>query len=172
MSDETGATLSELLTRLEGIVEPAPVSWVPQTVSWLVLGIVLLGLVFVLAFWSIRRWRSNRYRREALAELAAIEKRLRAGDHGAIVTVAVLLRRVALHIAPRERVASLTGEKWLGFLNGHVRHSVFTESAARLLIDVAYAPLTPPARDRSGGYSDDRMELVGCARSWVRRHHA
>ena len=172
MSDETGATLSELLTRLEDIVEPAPVSWVPQTVAWWVLGVVLLGLIFFLAFGVIRRWRSNRYRREALEELAAIEKRLRAGDHGAIVTVAVVLRRVALHIAPRERVASLTGEKWLGFLNGHVRDSVFTESAARLLIDVAYAPLTPPARDRSGGYGDDRMELVGCARSWVRRHHA
>ncbi len=172
MSDETGATLSELLTRLEGIVEPPPVSWVPQTIAWWVLGIVLLGLVFLLAFLLIRRWRSNRYRREALAELAEIEKRLRTGDHGAIVAVAVMLRRVALHIAPRERVASLTGENWLGFLNSHVRHSVFTESAARLLIDVAYAPQTPPARDRSGEYSDDRMELIGCARSWVRRHHA
>jgi hypothetical protein len=143
------------------------VSWVPQTIAWWVLGSVLLGLVFFLALWWIRRWRSNRYRREALAELAVIEKRLRAGDHGAIVTVAVLLRRVALHIAPRER-----GEKWLGFLNGHVRHSVFTERAARLLIDVAYAPLTPPAGGLSGEDSDDRMELVGCARSWVRRHHA
>ena len=57
MSDETGATLSELLTRLEDIVEPPPASWVPQTISWWVLGIVLLGLVFLLAFWSIRRWR-------------------------------------------------------------------------------------------------------------------
>jgi len=172
MSAEIGVTLSELLTRLEDIVEPAPVSWVPQTIAWWVLGIVLLGLVFLLAFWWIRRWRSNRYRREALVELAAIEKRLRAGDHGAIVTVAVLLRRVALHIAPRERVASLTGEKWLDFLNGHVRDSAFTERAARLLIDVAYAPLTPPERGQSGEGSDDRMELVGCARSWVRRHHA
>lgn len=172
MSEETGPTLSELLTRLDDIVEPAPVSWMPQTVAWWLLGIVLLGLIFFLAFWLIRRWRSNRYRREALAELAAIEKRLHTGDYGAIVTVAVVLRRVALHISPRERVASLTGEKWLGFLNDHTRRSIFTERASRLLVDVAYAPLTSPERDGGGGHGDHRMELVGCARSWVRRHHA
>jgi len=166
MNDDRGMTLSELLARLEGIVEPAPVSWAPQTAGWWVLGIVLLGLAFGLTFWVIRRWRSNRYRREALAQLTAIEKRLLAGDHGAIVTVAVVLRRVALYIAPRERVASLSGEKWLGFLNDHVRHSVFTEG----LIDIPYAPL---AAEAGGGEELDAWtELVGCARSWVRRHHA
>jgi len=84
--------------------------------------------------------------------------------------VAVVLRRVALYIAPRERVASLSGEKCLGFLNDHVRHSVFTEGAARLLIDIPYAPF---AAEAGGGEDVDAWtELVGCARSWVRRHHA
>jgi hypothetical protein len=172
MSDGTEATLTELLARLEGIVEPTPVSWAPQTVGWWVLGVVLLGLVSILTLWLIRRWRSDRYRREALIELTSIEKRLHAGEHGAIVAVAIVLRRVALHIAPRERVASLTGERWLGFLNDHVRRSVFTDGAARLLVEVAYAPLAPLACDRNAGDSDDRTELVGCARNWVRRHHA
>jgi hypothetical protein len=170
MNDDRGTTLSELLARLEGIVEPTPVSWAPQTAAWWILGIVLLGLAFGLTFWVTRRWRSNRYRREALAELTAIQMRLLAGDHGAIVTVAVVLRRVALYIAPRERVASLSGEKWLDFLNGRVRHSVFTEGAARLLIDIPYAPLAPEAG--GGEELDAWTELVGCARSWVRRHHA
>jgi hypothetical protein len=170
MNDDREMTLSELLARLEGIVEPAPVSWAPQTAGWWALGIVLLGLAFGLTFWVTRRWYSNRYRREALAELTAIEKRLLAGDHGAISTVAVVLRRVALYIAPRERVASLSGEKWLDFLNDHVRHSVFTEGAARLLIDIPYAPL---AAEAGGGEDVDAWtELVGCARTWVQRHHA
>jgi len=170
MSEGTDATLSELLARLEDIVEPAPVSWAPQTAAWGVLGLVLVGLGLGFTFWAIRRWRSNLYRREALAELTSIEKKLLAGDCGAIVGVAVVLRRVALHIAPREAVASLTGEMWLGFLNGHVRHPVFTESTARLLIDVAYAPFVP-AED-VGEDHGAWAELLGGARSWVRRHHA
>jgi hypothetical protein len=169
MNEDQGATLSKLLARLEGIVEPAPVSWVPQTTAWWVVGFVLLGLGFGLSIWAIRHWRSNRYRREALTELTAIESRLLAGDPSAIVTVAVVLRRVALHITPRERVASLTGEKWLGFLNDHVRQPTFTQDAARLLIDVAYAPLVPTRDDEE---DDVWTELIGGARNWVRRHHA
>ncbi len=38
MNDDRGTTLSELLARLEGIVEPAPVSWAPQTAAWWILG--------------------------------------------------------------------------------------------------------------------------------------
>jgi hypothetical protein len=169
MNQDQGATLSELLARLEGIVEPAPVCWAPQTTAWWVVGLVLLGLGFGSSIWAIRRWRSNRYRREALTELTAIESRLLAGDPSAIISVAVVLRRVALHITPRERVASLTGEKWLGFLNDHVRQPAFTEDAARLLIDVAYAPLVPPRDDDE---DDVWTEFIGGARNWVRRHHA
>jgi hypothetical protein len=169
MNEDQGATLSELLARLEGIVEPAPVSWAPQTIGWWFVGFVLLGLAFGLSIWAIRHWRSNRYRREALTELTAIESRLLAGDRSAIVTVAVVLRRVALHITARERVASLTGEKWLGFLNDHVGQPAFTEDAARVLIDLAYAPLVPAKGDDE---DDVWTELVGGARNWVRRHHA
>ncbi len=102
-------TLSDLIDLLVPPPEPAPVSMVPQTVGWVVLGVLLaLGLAWV-AWKRWRRWQANAYRRAALEELE------RAGDDPA--AIAVILRRAALAAWPRGDVASLSGDDWLRFLD-------------------------------------------------------
>jgi hypothetical protein len=167
MSNGAATTVPELLARLEDVAVPAPVSWMPQTAAWAVLGVALAVGASVLTVWAIRRWRSNRYRREALGELAEIEGRLAAGDPSASASVAVLLRRVALHIAPRKDVASLSGESWLEFLDGRVKGTPFTTGAGRRLLEVPYAPPAQMASTR-----DDGPELLSRARQWIRQHRA
>ena len=64
--------MNQDLSRLHDIALPEPVSWMPQTIGWL----VLLGLMVVLGAWltftMYRRHKANRYRRLALLELAQI----------------------------------------------------------------------------------------------------
>ena len=54
---------------LHEIVSPEPINWMPQTLGWQILGLVLaIGLLR--RFWRLfRSWLRNRYRREAQARL-------------------------------------------------------------------------------------------------------
>ena len=64
------------LERLLDIIAPPPAPWWPPPPGWYwVLGF-LLFLVLVLVFRFFRLWQQNRYRREALAELARHEAAL------------------------------------------------------------------------------------------------
>ncbi|QHD01378.1 alpha-2 type XI collagen [Pseudomonas sp. S04] len=78
---------------------PAPVSYLPQTWGWwLLLGLLLVGLLA----WAGRRywlWRRDRYRREALARLAELQ---RSSDPlAALRELPELLKRVALSMPSR-----------------------------------------------------------------------
>jgi len=59
------------LDKLHDFYQPSPPAWTPQTIGWYVV-FVLFGLLIVwLIFRTVRHWMRNRYRREALRELAA-----------------------------------------------------------------------------------------------------
>jgi hypothetical protein len=103
------------LQALQEISPPAPVAYIPQTIGWLVI-LLLLVLALAAGGWRwLRRYRANRYRREALAALAQIEAHL--NDAAALRELPALVKRVALSFAPREQVAALSGEQWLGFID-------------------------------------------------------
>lgn len=167
MSDTAETTIPDLLARLEDIAVPEPVSWMPQTTAWAFLAAALSFAAIAMAIWALRRWRANRYRREALHELGQLEARWAAGDPSAAASVATLLRRVALQIAPRESVASLAGDAWLGFLDDRVKGELFRSGVGRRLLDLAYAPA-----EGLGLEGDGRAELLARARRWIRFHRA
>lgn len=161
-------TPSEALQGLHEIVAPAPASWVPQTVGWYVLGVlILLGLTWWAALWYRRR-QANRYRGVALAELDRI-RRLATQPSSrihALRDLPVLVKRVALSFAPRTRVASLAGDDWLHFLDGTLGGDEFSRGAGRLLVGLGYWPearletLEQPELDAC-------LDLVG---RWISRH--
>lgn len=99
---------STSLDRLHDIVLPPEVPWWPPAPGWyLVLGILLL-LVLVLGHRAWQRYQANAYRRAALRELAVAQD---------VPSIAELLRRTALAVAPREEIAALTGDAWLDWLS-------------------------------------------------------
>ena len=167
MSRRDPARLSDLLARLEDIVEPPAVSWVPQTPLSIASCVLLSVSIIFLAAWIFRRYRANRYRREALAELDEIERKLAKGDLEAAASIAVVLRRAAIHIEGRERVASMDGPAWLRLLDEHVPNPLFTTGTGPLLLEIPYAPT-----DRIASNESVRAELVARARRWVRSHRA
>jgi hypothetical protein len=158
------------LENLHEIVLPDPVSWMPQTIGWY----AALGVVLLLAGWwvysRLRRFRTNRYRRFALAEIEVIERELRQPEKRAkaLAAIPVLVKRTALSTFPRAEVASLSGEQWLAFLDKTVGGREFREGEGRLLPELAYAPGA-----RIASLPDERIsKLLQIVTLWIRRHVA
>ncbi|NOD46171.1 MULTISPECIES: DUF4381 domain-containing protein [unclassified Ruegeria] len=148
--DVEGKSLVDLLDMLEPAPAPGPVSMVPQTWGWVVLGVLVAGLIAFGAHAYLRHRRMNAYRREALTELAV------AKDNPA--KIAEILRRAALVAFPRSRVAALHGDEWISFLTQTSDHTHFSDVEARVLTAAPYT--TIPASP----------ELTKLAQQWIRSH--
>ncbi|MBF0154462.1 MAG: DUF4381 domain-containing protein [Magnetococcales bacterium] len=150
------------LAGLRGLHDPAPIPlWPPAPGWWIVSGSLLL-LAAGLGGWAWwRRRRGRDPRRAALAELANLETRFRTdGDATALATgVSVVLKRSALVRFERQRVASLTGEAWLQFLDATGHCTAFTHGAGRVLATAPYRP----------GVAVDPEPLLAAAREWIQQ---
>lgn len=131
------------LNNLRDIVVPdAPPFWPPAPGAWIALGI-LAAVTIILCRRFYSTWKCNAYRRAGVELLRGANT---ARD------VAVVLKRVALAVFPREQVASLYGEPWVAFLNRTCSRCHFSE------IDTT---------DSSAEASHELVELGGI---WIRHH--
>ncbi|WP_119274148.1 DUF4381 domain-containing protein [Taklimakanibacter deserti] len=172
--DETAPPGPDPLTRLaleklNDIVVPEPVSWLPQTWGWLALALLLLALIAWGLLRRHQRYVANRYRREALADLGSIEATLGTAETRAeaIAGIAELLKRVALKGWPRTTTASLSGKAWLAFLAEHDGGRLVAEPASRFLDDLEYHADAALA----GIEENDARQFADAARHWIERHH-
>jgi hypothetical protein len=145
------------LDRLHDIVVPGAVPFWPPAPAWYAVGIIGLALLAVGVWKAVDWWLRNGYRRAGLAELLALE-----GDGAQSSTtsqVASIVKRVALVAYSRERVASLTGEAWLRFLDATRGTHDFIEGPGRLL-EAGYEP----------GRHAASAELFAAVRHWITHH--
>jgi len=142
------------------LVAPADVSWWPQTAGWWWLGALLAGFAACRGWRYLRRWYRNRYRREAAARL----QRLADAPGGEIPVADInrLLKLAALVAYSRERVARLSGEEWVEFLNRQCAAPPFSPEQGRLLALATY----------TGGMigSDNGRQLIAASLAWVHEH--
>ena len=133
------------LDNLRDIVLPEPPPlWPLASEVWWLLAIIVAALMFLFHQWRQAKKR-NTYRR---AGLALLDGASTAHD------VSVILKRVALAVFPRERVASLYGEEWAAFLQQACNCGDFS-----IIVQAdAYAP------------ASDKIKRL--AATWIRRHHA
>jgi hypothetical protein len=160
-------SLRAALDKLADVVTPAPVSFVPQTWGWAVLAVILVAL----AAWLAMRWHrhrmANRYRAEALAELARIERTIADGAPGtALAAIPPLLKRVALTAWPRARVAALTQARWAAFIRTTDTDAASSAPLARLLDDAEYRSAAAAAAMSA----DDARACTRAARHWIEAH--
>lgn len=146
------------LEKLNDIVLPQPVSWLPQTWGWLALALLLLALLAWALWRRHRRYVANRYRREALAEIDRLTATL---GIGATTGIAEVLKRVALKAWPRETTASLSGAAWLAFLK---QQNFTSDTASRILDDLEYHAGPDLTESDARHFADD-------ARRWIERLH-
>ncbi|WP_372030193.1 DUF4381 domain-containing protein [Pseudomonas kurunegalensis] len=143
-----------------------PFSYLPQTWAWLVLAVLLLLLGCLWGALHWRRWRRDRYRREALARLDALAAREGEQRIVALRELPELLKRVALSMPDAPPVASLAGVQWQRFLNQRARQplpSGFVDTLQML----AYAP--DATLRRLDAQQVNR--LFGASRGWIEGHH-
>ena len=133
-----------------------PPAMTPQTPGWWVLlaWALLLGLLAGLR--ARRRWVANRYRRDALAMLAAV-----ADDDGqGAATIAGIVKRTALAAYPRSEVASLWGPEWARFLVRSSHEDTLVAEGAERLAEASWR-------------TDIRVsEVNATAQQWIRVHRA
>lgn len=155
------------LDRLHDIITPPAAPWWPPAPGWyFVIGFVCV-LLLVVAVRAFIRWQHNRYRREAVAELARQQAALDNAEQRprAIAALAELLKRTALSAWPRETVASLNGAAWFAFLDRTGGTDRFSAEAGPLLEKAAY-----DAREASALDEPKTRELANLVRHWVKQH--
>ncbi|SAK44861.1 hypothetical protein AWB79_00892 [Caballeronia hypogeia] len=155
------------LQSLRELPLPAPVSYAPKTIGWLLVALLLVLIALFLAWRAWRRHEKARYRREALAELTRIEAKLddAATRATALAEIAPLIKRTALATASRERVAALSGASWLAYLRK--TRASFDDECGALLCMASYAPA-----ERLGDVTPDQAKhLAQAARDWIAHHH-
>lgn len=156
------------LQNLHDIISPQAVAWLPLAPGWYALGLTL----FLLGSWfSVHKyllWKRNRYRREALVELAAIQKQAADGSvyQQILPQLSELVKRTAIAAYGRNLVASLTGDEWLGFLDTTGSTRLFTQGDGQLLQGGSYqsaAQLAKLSNEQVAG-------LQEAVFYWIRKH--
>ncbi|MFJ4067365.1 DUF4381 domain-containing protein [Pseudomonas sp. NPDC089996] len=145
-----------------------PFSYMPQTWGWWVLlGVLALACV-AWAVRSRRRWRRERYRREALAYFDQLvqgvtdsQRRLQT-----LRELPVLLKRVGLSMPDAPPVATLAGAQWQAFLEARARAPLPADFAARLHT-LSYAP----ASDVLAIPEPEISTVFALSRQWIETHH-
>jgi|AntRauTorcE11897_2_1112592.scaffolds.fasta_scaffold04513_3 hypothetical protein len=146
------------------ITSYAPDQWPPEPWVWsLPAGLVLL--IALLLWW---RWhKRTRTRRYAYKELEAIQQRYQENQDPQryLYELNLLLRRIAVRNFRREKVASLTGEDWLDFLDwsrGRKRGEDpgFREGSGRVLAWGAY-------QAEPDHFDSESLQLL--VKTWIRR---
>jgi hypothetical protein len=160
---QVATTPEPALAALQELPLPNPVPYTPQTAGWWIVAALLL----LLLAWGAWRWHkrrlANRYRVEALQELAEIERTLKQ-EPAAASRLPALVKRVALVSAPRADAAALSGESWLQWLERTLPHAGFLDAPGRLLPQLAYG--SPQAAD-----PQTLKALLVLVRRWIKEHH-
>ena len=159
--------MNSSLSNLRDIVEPAAITlWPPAPGLVLLCTLVLLWVAVTVLLWW-RHWQRNAYRRAALHDLTAIGRQVRSPQTrtAGIRQLSLLLKRVALAAYPRAEVASLTGNKWLGFLDQHMGGDLFSEGPGQVLATAMAKP--NPGADLT---DSDCNGMIQAVRRWITRH--
>ena len=156
------------LQNLHDIATPAPAAWLPPAPGWYALGLSLLLLIAWFLLKGYTAWQRNWYRRQALMELAQLEKGLNdsARYQQLLPQLSELIKRTAIVAYGREPVASLNGAEWLTFLDKTGSTDLFTTGDGQLLVDCSYQPdtwFTALSQKQLSG-------LYKAVHHWINRH--
>jgi hypothetical protein len=156
------------LQNLHDIIAPLPSPWLPPAPGWYALGLSLLLLLILFSVQKYLRWRQNKYRRDALAELDALTKELIDSNacQLALPRLPQLVKRTAMAAYGRSSVASLSDEDWLAFLDATASTHLFSQGSGRLLNACSYQSAAQLAT-----FSREQVEGLQQAVSlWIRTH--
>jgi len=161
------AATTQALADLQELPLPAAVSYRPQTIGWAFVGATVVTAAAIAAWRWWQRWRANAYRRDALREMADLEQRLASPETHAAAAHALpaLVKRTALACTARERVARLSEDEWLAFLDRTCPPGGFAAGPGLWLPRLAYETGAEPS-------DSELQDLIALVRRWITHHDA
>lgn len=147
------------LQQLKDIHLPNPISMWPVTPGWIILLVLVLGFMSYLIYSIYRQYKKKSAIRFALSRLKYLKSSLSENSNNTHIAaeLSTLIRRTALHYFQREKIAGLTGNDWLNFLNHTGNTTQFTEEIGYLLVNAPY---------RKNNTADLRP-LIGLIQEWL-----
>ncbi len=142
------------------IVYPQNVSWIPQTLGWKCLGVLISVLLVYYLSHKMRKHYQNRYRREGIARLKAVREGAKSQD--LIGELNQVLKLVAMAAYPRTEVASLSGQAWTQFLNQQCAVSVFSTQQENSLANGSYQQIELDTQSA--------QDLIRASLAWIDNH--
>lgn len=122
---------------LKDIHLPDAISWWPPAIGWWLLALLIPALIGF-SYWLYKRLTRKTALKTAKKALAAIKLNVELDNTQKLRELSILLRRVAVSLAPRTEVASLTGHSWLAFLDQSLMGAPFSQGDGQLLITAPY----------------------------------
>lgn len=146
------------LAALRPLHLPDPIGWWPPAPGWWVLLVLLLASVWLIVFALRKRYQRNAWRRAALAEINELQTQTERSETDLAADVNTLLRRCARINDNSARVAALTGQQWLEYLDSKLSEPAFNTELGRTMLRAAYDPSA----------TIDRSALIDATRRWLR----
>ncbi len=144
---------------LKDIHEPAAIGWWPPAIGWWLLAIVVPLLIFFL-FWLYKRVTRRTAIKTATKILSELKQDTTRNNLEMVAELSMLLRRVAISLAPRTKSAGLTGSQWLAFLDSSVKDSPFSNGIGQLLTEAPYRKMPVTEQERS--------QLISLCENWLK----
>lgn len=150
-----------LLQTLIEPVAPEPILWLPQTLAWKLLFILLCVTLAFFLFKKAQLWHANQYRRDALKALHKIDNKSRLE---ALNELNQILKKVAVNAYGNQQVASLYGLEWIKFLQQ--QPGLYAQKYVTRKWQVAlYNP------DIASYVTSSEFDyLVSQSKSWIKQH--
>ncbi|MFT7129833.1 MAG: hypothetical protein ACI89U_001951 [Gammaproteobacteria bacterium] len=147
------------LAQLKGIHLPDAIGFWPLAPGWWILALTLLAFIIYAVFLVRRRAVNNSYRKLALKQLESLPK---VDPLLYLQQVNELLKQTVLVCTPDQNIASLSGRRWLDFLDETFRQkeNLFSTGVGSVLATGPYAPKVE--------YEIDELEQL--ARQWISKH--
>jgi len=137
---------------------PEAIGWWPPALGWwLLAAVILLATAFFIWLYKyLTRKTAIKAAKKILQEI----KHDQTADTGKKLSeLSILVRRVAISVAPEKNAAGLTGNSWLAFLDASVQGSPFSEGTGRYLADAPYRKSLPGELEIS--------ELISLCEDWL-----
>ena len=145
---------------LSPVIAPDAPTWWPLAWGWWALIIAALILISLVFFIVKRRKNNQQAKQEALSYFTNSQ----SSDRLSPSEAQRILRQAALSYFPREKVAGLTGDDWLKFLDTQLKKPLFVEKQSQWQQSLYQDPTS---------MNDDlrkvQQQLVNDCETWIRK---
>lgn len=155
-----------ILRELHDVAIPDSVSWMPQTIGWKILCVILLLVVIYLVYRLAQRWWNNRYRQEALKELMHLD----AKDENSTERTFKVLKVVLRYLDSSN--AKLFGQAYVKRLNAYlpVGTDLNANSTAYFADEVSGLWMQSLIDPKVHLTFEQRLEVIQTAMMWLKLH--